>query len=193
MKPLFSRLLPVLFALVTLAGCSTIQVSQDYDNSTDFSQIHSFQWLPAAKQSKPKAADFNKQNPLIAKRIENAITHEMNLKGQPIVNQGADAYITYHIASVQKIRSSPVTTSIGFGTGISGGLYTGFGFQSGNNVEPYDEGQLVVDILSLKGQLLWRGTSTTPLEEHSTPEETTKLINKIVQKLLAQYPPKKDG
>ncbi|MPQ76872.1 DUF4136 domain-containing protein [Hydrogenovibrio sp. JE_KL2] len=181
-----------LFAsLLLLSGCSMIQVSQDYDPKADFTQLHSYQWLPADMQTKPKATDFEKTNPLIAKRIETALVHELNLKGQSIVDKGADAYITYHISSVSKIRSSPVTTSIGFGSGLGGGVYTGFGFQTGSDVEQYQEGQLVVDILSLKGQLLWRGTSSTPLEDHSTPEETTKLVNEIVQKLMAQYPPKK--
>lgn len=176
--------------LLSLSGCSTIQVSQDYDQQASFSNLHSYQWLPADMQTKPKASDFQKNNPLIAKRIETALVHELSLKGQSIVPKDADAYITYHISSAQKIRSSPVTTSIGFGTG-GRGIYTGFGFQTGSDIQQYEEGQLVIDILSLKGKLLWRGTSSTPLEEHSTPEETTKLINEVIKKLMAQYPPKK--
>lgn len=176
--------------LLNLGGCSTIQVSQDFDPQASFSGLQTYQWLPADMQTKPKASEFEKSNPLIAKRIKAALVQELSLKGQSLVNGDADAYITYHISSMQKIRSTPVTTTIGFGSG-GGGVFTGFGFQTGSDIQQYEEGQLVVDILNKKGQLLWRGTSSTPLEEHASPEETTELINKVMKKLMAQYPPKK--
>ncbi len=49
-----------------LSGCSTVQVSDDYDTSTDFSQLKTYDWLPAGDQVKPTAEEFEKKNPLIA-------------------------------------------------------------------------------------------------------------------------------
>lgn len=179
------------FGLLTslLYGCSSIQVSQDYAPGIQFSGLKNYQWLPADQETKPTATEFAKNNPLIAKRIKDAIRHELSLKGFSIVDQNADAFITYHISSIQKLRSSPVTTTIGFGTGFGGHSFGGFGFQTGSDIDQYEQGQLIIDVLSKQGKLLWRGKSTTPLEEHASPEETTKLINEVIQKLLAQYPP----
>lgn len=174
--------------LTLLSGCSGIQVSQDYDNEATFSNIKTLQWVPKEKQIDPKAAEFSKKNPLIAKRIEKAITNEMQAKGHQFVTENPDAFITYHVGTQSKIRSQPVTTSIGFGT-FGGGGYGGIGIQTSPDVEQYEEGRLVIDILDTNQKLLWRGTSTTYLEDHLSSEETTELVNEVVQKLLAQYPP----
>jgi len=183
--------LTLLGVAIFLSACSSVEVSQDFSPQSDFSKYKSFEWLPADKQTKPKAADFEKKNELIAKRITDAITREMTAKGLSFQASGADAYITYHISSVQKIRSSQVTTSIGHGRGWGYGGYGSVGFQSSPEVRQYEEGQLIIDILDKDGKLVWRGKSSSPVQEHPTPEETSKLVNEHVQKLLAQYPPKK--
>ena len=178
----------VLSALGLLSACSGIQVSQDYDDKANFTNIKTLQWVPDDKQIDPKATEFAKKNPLIAKRIEKAIISEMQAKAYKFVTQNPDAFITYHVGTQSKVRSQPVSTSIGFGT-FGGGGYGGIGIQTSPDVEQYEEGRLVVDILDTNQKLLWRGTSTTYLEDHLSSEETTELVNKVVQKLLAQYPP----
>lgn len=177
-----------LFSLSILTGCSTLEVSQDYEPGTDFNQIKSVQWLPEAQQIEPKANDFAKRNPLIAKRIDHALTETLKTKGIDLLEKDADGYITYHVSTNNKIRSRPVTTSVGIGA------YSGFGgsigIQSSPDVEQYTEGRLLVDILDKKGTLLWRGAATDYVEEHSTPEESTQSINTAIQKMMDQYPPK---
>jgi len=185
----FIQLFLLTATLFTLSACSTIEVSQDYDPKADFTKINSFEWLPAEKQTKPKASDFEKKNPLIAKRIEAAIESELKLKGKTFKDSQADAFVTYHISSLQKIHSSPVTTSVGVGRGWGAG-YGSIGFQTSPDVRQYEEGQLLIDVLDKNGNLMWRGKATSPLEEHPTPEETTKHINEAVQKLMSQFPPK---
>lgn len=179
-----------LFATAFLAGCSSVQVSQDYDDSINFANLKQYQWLPAEKQTKPTAADFKKNNPLIAKRIEEDMEKIMVSKGFVMVEQQPDAYITYHISSMQKVRSSPVTTSFGVGTGFGRG-YGSMAFQTSPDVQQYEEGQLIIDILSTDNKLLWRGKSTTILQEHPSHEETSELVTEVITKLLEQYPPKK--
>ncbi|MDG4812173.1 DUF4136 domain-containing protein [Hydrogenovibrio sp. 3SP14C1] len=188
MKKQIINVVWILSILTLLSGCSGIQVSQDYDDKANFGSIKTLQWVPNDKQIDPKASDFAEKNPLIAKRVENAITNEMQAKDYKFVTQNPDAFITYHIGTKSKIRSQPVSTSIGFGT-FGGGSFGGIGFQTSPDVEQYEEGRLVVDILDTNQKLLWRGTSTTYLEDHLSSEETTELVNKVVKKLLAQYPP----
>lgn len=188
---LFStRVWLVFMLLLGLVGCSNIQVSQDYQENTNFSNYQTYYWLPADKQTKPKAVTFEKENPLLAQRIKNAIEQALQTKGYRLVDtpDAADAYITYHYSTSQKIRSDQVTTGIGFGTGWYGG-FGGIGFQTAPDVEQYEEGQLLIDVLTKDDKLLWRGKSTAPLNEHPKPEETTKRVQEIVQKMMAQYPP----
>lgn len=174
------------FMALLLSACSSIQVSQDYDKSTDFSQLKHYQWLPTKQQTKPKASNFETQNPLIAKRIIQAVEANLNAKGTPFNADKVDAYVTYHVSTKTRVRSSPVTTSVGFGTY---GRYGSVGFQTAPDIQQYEEGKLVIDIIDLKGQLLWRGTSSSIIQEHPTPEESTAKINEVVTKMLAQYPP----
>lgn len=180
---LFSLLL-----ILGLAGCSTIPVNQDYDSTTNFTGIKSMQWLPATQQTEPKASEFVKQQPLIAKRIQSAISQSLSAKGIKLVNQSADAYITYHVSVQSKLRSEPFTTTFGFGTfGRRGGIV----FQTAPELYEVDEGKLVIDILNLQEEVIWRGISTSLLTEQATPQQTTELVNRVVDKVLQQYPPTK--
>lgn len=173
--------------LFSLSGCSSIQVSQDYDATANFSVIKTIQWLSEADQIEPKATTFAAQNPLIAKRIARAISTELNQKGITFVDKNPTGYVTYHIETVSKPRANQVTTSFGFG---SYGRFGGFGFQTSPDNDYYDQGKLVIDLFNDQKKLIWRGISTRYVEEHTAPDELTKTIQEVVKKLLDQYPPK---
>jgi len=188
MKSFFSVLVSF-FLVLGLVGCSSIPINQDYDTSANFNAIKKVQWLPVQQQTKPTAYEFEKQNPLIAKRIQNAIQSSLQSKGVALVNDQADAFVTYRFSVESKLRSEPFRTSIGFGFG-SFGRHGGFLFNTAPELYEYDEGNLVIDILDMRGNLIWRGMSPSLLKEQSSPEETTKLVNAVVAKVLSQYPPK---
>ncbi len=63
--------------------------------------------------------------------------------------------------------------------------------QTGSDIEEYQQGKVVLDILDSNKKLVWRGISTSDVDQHAEPKEITEQVNEIVQKLLAQYPPKK--
>ncbi len=52
-------------------GCHSIQVSQDYDSSKDFSSLKTYEWQA---KSQPKTGDIRVDNPLLDARIRSAIT-----------------------------------------------------------------------------------------------------------------------
>lgn len=172
--------------MLGLSGCSSIQVSQDYQANARFESIKTLQWLDEADQVEPKASTFAAKNPLIATRITQAITQQLSLKKIDVVTENPTGFVTYHVETLAKPRSSQVTTSFGFG---SYGRYGGFGFQTHPDGDYYDEGKLVIDIFNAEKQLIWRGISTRYVEEHIAPEEQTKIIQEVVSKLLEQYPP----
>lgn len=181
-------LLPV-FLISLLAGCSSIQVSQDYDKQVDFSSYHSYLWLPEEDQVKPGAAQLQAQNRLVSQRIETAITRVLAEKGfQPSSNQNTDFYVTYHLELKDKVASRPMQTTFGFGRY---GYYSGAMIEFGQpDIYQYEEGQLAIDILNADKQLVWRGISRSALDGNLSPEKLTQLINEAVEKNLAQFPPK---
>jgi len=187
MKTVTRLILWSVFAL-TLTGCTSIPVNQDYDTSFNFASIKSVEWLPADQQTAPKAATFEKQSPLIAKRIQSAIFNELKNKNISSRTTGlADAYVTYHYSTKRVLHADPFSTSVGLGLF---GRHGGFMFRTEPDLYEYEEGRLVIDILSRNGQLLWRGISPSLLTEQTTPQVTTTRVNEIVASILAQYPPK---
>lgn len=173
--------------ILALTGCSNIPINQDYDPNTDFSQIKRLQWLAQNQQIAPKASDYQKQQPLMAKRIERAIQNALINQGVLLVTQEADAFITYHVTVENALYTEPVTTHFSLG---SFGRHGGIMFQTSPDIYQYKQGKLVIDILDLKGDLLWRGISPSLLTEQTTPEITSQKVNAVVEKILSQFPPK---
>ncbi|MCP4372118.1 MAG: DUF4136 domain-containing protein [Deltaproteobacteria bacterium] len=176
-----------LTVLVLLAGCSGIEVSQDYNMNVNFSNLKTFSWY-SAKQKKTN--DLRVDNPLLDSRIRKAVDRSLAQKGYQRKSQGSpDFYVGYKYAILRRIRSERVRTGIGFGFGGSGS-FGSIGIGTGNDIREYDEGMLVIDITNTKNRkLLWRGTGTRRVSKHSDPKERTKKVNKTVEKILSQFPP----
>ncbi|MBT8358661.1 MAG: DUF4136 domain-containing protein [Deltaproteobacteria bacterium] len=173
--------------LALFAGCSGIEISQDYSNNANFSNLKTFDWY-LAKQN--KTGDLRVDNPLLESRIRKAVDRSLAQKGYQRISQGTpDFYVGYNYAILTRIRSERVRTGIGFGFGGSGS-FGAIGIGTGNEVREYDEGMLVIDITDAKNnELLWRGTGTRRVSRHSDPKETTKKVNQTVEKILTQFPP----
>jgi hypothetical protein len=175
--------------LAFLAGCSGIEVSQDYHMTADFSNLKTFDWH-LAKQK--KTGDLRVDNPLLDSRIRKAVDRSLAQKGYERIIKGIpDFYVGYEYAVLTRIRSERVRTGIGLGFGGSGS-FGAIGIGTGSDVRDYDEGMLVVDITDTKNKkLLWRGTGTRRVSRHSDPKERTKEVNQTVEKILAQFPPQR--
>ena len=172
-----------------LFSCSTLKVSQDFDQNADFSTFKTFAWQ---EDVQPKTGDIRVDSPLIDARIRASIKANLALKGMDYSSEDLpDFKVAYTYTIMTKLQSTPVSTGVGIGYGNSGGL-GGIGMRTGADVREYDEGLLVVDVLDPDtGKLLWRGTSTRVVNIHTTPEKATEDIEATVAKLLEQFPPKK--
>lgn len=175
------------FLLILLfGGCAGIQVSQDYEPGSDFSDLKSFKWK---SETQPKTGDYQVDNPLLDNRIRRAIDLKLANMGYRKVAQGPhDFNVGYSYNVRSTLDSSSVSVGTGFGIGGDssfGGI--GIGFPVGGRSS--DEGLLVIDFTDpLTGKLLWRGTGTSRLIGDSTPEKITSDINMLVEKILAQFP-----
>lgn len=178
-------LLLALFAMIL--GCSGITVSQDYDETLDFTGLKTFNWKAATQK---KTGDVRVDNPLLDSRIRTAVNRSLSEKGYQKVSQGAPQfYLVYQYSIRSKVGSDEVQTGVGIGFGGSGRRGT-VGVSSGGGVSQYDEGMLVIDIIAAGSEnLLWRGTGVRRLRTESGPEEITQDVNEIVEKILAQFPP----
>ena len=190
MKALHLMIIAILLAFWA-AGCSGVKVSQDFDKSTDFSNLKSFTWKSDEQE---KTGDIRVDNPLLDSRIREAVEQTLIGKGFSRTSEDTpDFYIEYKLAIRSRVGSDGVSTSVGFGVGSgsrSSGSFGGIGISSGGGVQEWDEGMLVIDITDKETQdLLWRGTATRRVARHATPEETTESVNEMVAKTLTQFPP----
>ncbi len=176
-----------LFALF-IYGCSGIKVSQDYQQDTNFNNLKTYTWKYITQE---KTGDVRIDSSLMDNRIRKATESALMEKGLIAAEEIPDFQVAYTYTISKKNYSGPVNTGIGFGFG-SYRRYGTIGIRTSTQVDEYDEGLLVIDFLKSDSDIiLWRGKSTHRVDTHSTPESTTDQINKIVKKILSQFPPGK--
>jgi hypothetical protein len=188
MHPLRTAL-PILAAAL-LTACATRQVGYDYDESVDFSRYQHWTWSQPAQQSKDDD-DPLIDNPLLRQRIENAVARTLSAKGYRQSDpQVADFNVGYFLTVENKLSSSGVSTSFGFGR-YSGGSGVGVSIGGpGTRVREQEEGTLIIDVVDrISGKLVWRGSSTRVLGQARTPEESERVVHETVTGILANFPP----
>ena len=173
-------------AVALLAGCSRVTVSQDYQVGLDVSRLHSYRWQQAPPAS---SADPRANSPLLHERFRQAIDSALQAKGF-VQGPGADFLVRYDYAVERRVESEPVQPY--FGLGFSRHLHYGvIGFGTDFGVRQYDVGVLVIDFSDARsGAPLWRGTASQLATMHTTPEAGSAFVQRMVDEVLAQFPPR---
>jgi len=175
-----------LIILLLLAGCSRVQVSQDYRPGLDFARLHSYRWQATSPAS---STDIRINNPLLQERFRQAIDGTLTQRGY-LQAAAADFIVSYDYSIQTRIESEPLDTSFGLGYGRYYN-YGAIGIGTNVGVRQYDVGVLVIDFFDGRtGEPLWRGTATQLVTTHSTPENTTAFVYRMVDTVLAQFPPR---
>lgn len=184
-----SRILLGILLILGLAACSSVRVSQDYDESADFSAYRTYDWFPAPRE---ETGQLRLDNPLLDERVVSAIERTLASKGYSKVSGGEpDFYVYYHLSMQEKLDVRTMNTYYG-GVGRRGRWrgWGGVGFDT--YVDQYDEGMLVIDIGDARARkLVWRGSGTRRLRESPEPEEVTQQVNEAVSEILKQFPPRR--
>ena len=169
--------------IVVLSGCSTLQVSSDYDPAYDFSGLRSVAILyPASSDGVIGLAQ---------QRFQRAIAQTLREKGFQIVQNRdqADIYILFHLNVTERKQIVTDYQTVG--------LYpyypAWYGYPAMVPVtEEYSwqEGKFVVDAVDPKTRrVVWRGVAVDRLKDFKTPRERIEYIRKVVRRIFQNFPP----
>ena len=182
MRSLYRTIL--LLTALTLGGCSTVEVSQDYDVHADLSHYGTWQWRDAVQ---PKTGDIRADNPLLDKRIRRAVANHFAGRHFDETTETPEIFLSYHLTIERKINSDTTYSSVGVG-GFYYPWYGGIGTET--RIWQYDESRLTIDIEDARtGELVWRGVGVYRFKDYKTPQEAEAAIQQTVDRILQQFPP----
>jgi hypothetical protein len=161
-------------ALMACVVTTGQDVRYNYMPGTDFSKYHTYKWVSIEGGGHPSQ--------IVDAEIKQAVDSQLTSKGLTKTDsEKADLYVGYQIAVDQEKQWN--------GFGMGGGLRWG-GMASATS-STIAVGTLVLDMYdpSTK-QLVWTGNATKTLDPSSNQEKNQRNLNKAMQKLLKNYPPK---
>lgn len=161
-------------ALMACMAAAGQDVRYNFMPGTDFSKYHTYKWVPIEGGAHP--------NQIMDSEIKQAVDAQLAAKGLTKTDSDkADLFVGYQIAVDQEKQWN--------GYGMGGGLRWGgmaTATQSTINI-----GTLVLDMYDpATKQLVWTGNATKSIDPSSNQEKNMKSLNKAMQKLLKNYPPK---
>ena len=157
------------------------KTTYDFDKTAPFAQYRTY----ALEQGTPTGND------LIDKRIVAALEAQLALKGFRKVDVAPDVYVLFHMAFEKEKDISTYSTGPIYG-GYGWGWGGGWGATSTDvRVREILVGTLAIDIVDAsRKQVAWRGLGTKEVDTDAKPEKRDTNINKAVEKILKNYPPK---
>jgi hypothetical protein len=175
-------LLTMLAGVLFLASCSSLKVKTDYDKEADFSSYKTFSVVDLTVEK----TNINELN---ERRIVKAVKNEMSQKG---FSEAEQADLEVHIHAVVNSKFSATANTAYYGGGYP--YYRrGFGWGATYgattvDVNEYEEGTLIIDLVDVKGEkLVWQGVGTSILKNN--PKNVEDRINKAINKIMAGFPP----
>lgn len=161
-------------------GCASVRVKTDYDRSVDFSGFTTYHW--DREHSVP--SDALARDPLLRKRIKNAVDKVLQAKGFVLRDAGpADFSVSIHAGAEER---KSITNRENYGwydpwRGPYGGQI---------DISYYTQGSLVIDVYGAKtNELAWRGIGEEIVREYSDNEKMEADILKTVTEILKDFPP----
>ena len=165
-----TTLAATLMACIVAAGQD---VRTNYMPGTDFSKFHTYKWVNIEGGAHP--------NQIMDAEIKQSVDSQLATKGLTKTDSdSADMFVGYQIAVDKEKQWNAWGTGRGFGGGM------GTATQSTINV-----GTLVLDMYDPSSKkLVWTGQATKTVDPSSKQEKNQKNLDKAMQKLLKNFPPK---
>lgn len=170
------RFFAAIFVLITVAAIASFSqdIKTNYMPGTDFSKYKNYRWGEVQGAGHP--------NQIVDAEIRSAVDKQLAAKGLTKTDaETADLTIAYQTAVDRERQWN------GFG---SGGWRFGGGMATATS-SPISVGTIVLDFYDPAAkQLVWEGRATKALDSSGNQEKTQKNLDKTMQKLLKNYPPK---
>lgn len=186
-----------IFAAFILTGCSTMQVSSDYDPGFSFGTLHTFAVL------EPKE---DPDHTLTYAHINRAVSQNLSAKGYTASEkENANFYVLYHI-DVRNVTE--VQTDYNY-AGLTPYPYNYYRPDVTPPppypyIDPYDyrrsvittthtyeyqEGKLILDIFDpASNKVIWRGIAKDEIHSFKTAQKKIAYINKVINELMSTFP-----
>ncbi|AUS04681.1 DUF4136 domain-containing protein [Pseudotamlana carrageenivorans] len=171
------RWLSIILLAFFLVACAPIKVQYDYDKNVDFSTYKTYQYF----------ADMDTGlSTFDTKRLLDAIDLKIQTLGFKI-SETPDFYIDIKSKAFQTNQHSSVGVGLGGGGGhVGGGLSVGIPIGSSQT-----NAELTIHFVDHgKNQLFWQAISTFSFNANQTPDQKEAQFKTLVEKVLAEYPPK---
>lgn len=171
---IFSLALVTALLLLTAKTLTAQDVKYNFMPGTDFSKYHTYKWVSIEGGGHP--------NQIVDEQIKQSVDSQLISKGLTKTDSDkADLYVGYQIA----VDKEKQWNGYGMGGGIRwGGMATA-------TSSTISVGTLVLDLYDpATKQLVWTGNATKTIEPSSNQEKNQKNLDKAMQKLLKNYPPK---
>ena len=173
MRIVFAAVVALLLTpLATLAQ----KTSYDFDRSANFAAYKSYTLRDGTKVGQP----------LVDARIAAAIDMQLTDRGLTKADNGELA-VVYHVAIDKQKDISAWSTGGGpYGWGWGGGWGT-----TDVRVSEILVGTLVIDIADTKtNSVVWRGMGVKEINTNASPDKRDKSVQKAVEKIFKNFPPK---
>lgn len=175
---IMKKLLAVATFVFMLASCASVRVASDYDKNVDYTAYKTFGFYKQGVD-KVEISDLDK------KRILKAIEENLMAKGFTKSDK-PDLLVNIFTKSREQIDINQFNAGWGYGWGWGWNPYWG----GRTSVTSSTEGTLFIDLIDAKKkELVWQGEGTGDLTKD--PEKKDAKTKEFVDKILAQYPPKK--
>ncbi|NPA29152.1 MAG: DUF4136 domain-containing protein [Epsilonproteobacteria bacterium] len=179
-----SRLYTLFFVFILLiaTGCSTLQVKSDYNPDFPFGKLHSVAVLY------PKSD--NDILSLAQQRFKRAIEETMKAKGYRVTDrEHADFFMVFHLDITEKRQVVTDYQMIGL---YPYRPFYGYGMAVPVEREyTWNEGRFILDAVTPRqNTIFWRGIAVDRLHDFDTPQERRAYIQRVVNEVLAKFPPK---
>jgi Domain of unknown function (DUF4136) len=174
-RVVFLRLgMTLAFAFLACLLATGQDVHSNFMPGTDFAKYHTYKWVTIEGGAHP--------NQIMDAEIKQSVDAQMTSKGfSKTDGDKADLFVGYQIAVDQQKQWN----AYGMGGGIRWG---GMGTATSSTI---NVGTLVLDMYDpATKQLVWTGQATKTIDPSSNQEKNEKNLNKAMQKLLKDFPPK---
>ncbi|MDT0677136.1 DUF4136 domain-containing protein [Autumnicola musiva] len=172
------RIVKILIICAILAGCNSPKIAYDYDQNTNFSKYSTYALFP----------EFNTGlSQLDEQRLIRALDNAMPQKDFATADNPG-IYVNAYTEKYQQESNNSLGLGVGsggggVGVGVSGGIPLG----SSKTFL-----RLTLDFIDKnRDSLVWQAIIDIKFNPNASPEDRQALFDKVVQKALEGYPPKK--